>query len=87
VTQVLVGDLTLHGLTRTRAIPAHLVITDDLVALRFAIEFRRSEFAMEKAARKTVSRAGSTCELNARTFAQTITQRLFKTTRDKTWRN
>ena len=52
-THVIVGNLTLHGVTRTLSIPARFAVSADLVALDATIEVRQSEFGMERAARKT----------------------------------
>ena len=52
-THVIVGNLTLHGVTRTLSIPARFAVSADLVALDATIDVRQSEFGMERAARKT----------------------------------
>jgi polyisoprenoid-binding protein YceI len=52
-THVITGDLTLHGVTRTLAIPARFDVSADRVSLEASITVHQSEFGMEKAARKT----------------------------------
>ena len=52
-THVITGDMTIHGVTRTLAIPATIRVSADRVALQATIPVRQSEFGMEKAAKKT----------------------------------
>jgi polyisoprenoid-binding protein YceI len=52
-THMIIGALTLHGVTRTLTIPARFAVSADQVALDATIAVRQSEFGMESAARKT----------------------------------
>jgi polyisoprenoid-binding protein YceI len=52
-THSIIGNLTVHGITRTLAIPARFAVSADLVAIDAAFELRQSEFGMARAARKT----------------------------------
>lgn len=52
-THMIIGELTLHGVTRTLTIPARFAVSADQVALDATIAVRQSEFGMESSARKT----------------------------------
>jgi polyisoprenoid-binding protein YceI len=45
--------VTIHGITRTLAIPARFAVSADLVALDAAIELRQLQFGMGRPVRKT----------------------------------
>jgi polyisoprenoid-binding protein YceI len=52
-THMIIGELTVHGVTRTLTIPARFAVSAEQVALDAKIALRQSDFGMERAARKT----------------------------------
>ena len=51
-THMIMGAITIHGVTRNVAVPARFVMSPDHVALDATIDVRQSDFGMAAAARK-----------------------------------
>jgi polyisoprenoid-binding protein YceI len=52
-THILIGDFTMHGITRRVSIPVKMELVDGMFRLGSMFAIRQSEFGMKKAAEKT----------------------------------